>query len=382
MTNNTTNTTTPSEKQHLNPFTCITCQVAFPSADKQRLHYRSDWHKYNLKRKVARLASVTAEQFAQKVLAQQSKEREEEDSLGLIYECVLCRKSYGSENAFSNHLLSRKHKESESLAEQKNTESPKMRQNKDNVLFSDAEEELTDNENKSCGLSTIVPHQTNTCLFCHQSHTDFDSNLNHMVLLHGFFLPDVEYLEDREGLIEYLAEKINDCICLYCNGRGKQWNSVDAVRKHMLDKGHCKMAYDESEDPEELLKYYNFGTMPEEDCVAATDDPIVQEDGELILDSGRVVHHRRFLRHFTHRPHKPSGTQLTTTPSDETAELPEPRNRRERRHRLLVTDGSAAPEKNLFVRLPESIQKIHRERDSYVSYLVVASRLRIQNPVV
>jgi hypothetical protein len=51
-------------------FTCLACHVAFHSAEHQRQHYRTDWHRYNLKRKVAELAPVTAEQFAEKLLGE------------------------------------------------------------------------------------------------------------------------------------------------------------------------------------------------------------------------------------------------------------------------------------------------------------------------
>ena len=74
------------------------------------------WHKYNLKRKIADLAPVNAEQFAQKVLgktrpikcgavhvftqrsfvAQQSQNREAEERQGLIYECATCRYFFSS----------------------------------------------------------------------------------------------------------------------------------------------------------------------------------------------------------------------------------------------------------------------------------------------
>lgn len=47
-------------------YTCLACQVAFESAEGQRIHYRSDWHRYNLKRKVADLPPVSREQFQQK----------------------------------------------------------------------------------------------------------------------------------------------------------------------------------------------------------------------------------------------------------------------------------------------------------------------------
>jgi pre-60S factor REI1 len=32
--------------------TCNACNAAFEEEEDQRLHYRSEWHRYNLKRKV------------------------------------------------------------------------------------------------------------------------------------------------------------------------------------------------------------------------------------------------------------------------------------------------------------------------------------------
>jgi hypothetical protein len=101
-------------------------------------------------------------------------------------------------------------------------------------MFSDAEEDLTDND--SVISSVAADYSKEICLFCCQTFVDFETNLKHMTQVHGFFLPDVEYLEDPEGLVSYLAEKISDCICLYCNGRGKEWKSQPAVRKHMVRK--------------------------------------------------------------------------------------------------------------------------------------------------
>lgn len=49
-------------------FTCLACQVVFTTAESQRVHYGTDWHRYNLKRKVAELPPVTSEVFSQKVL--------------------------------------------------------------------------------------------------------------------------------------------------------------------------------------------------------------------------------------------------------------------------------------------------------------------------
>ena len=92
-------------------FTCISCRVAFASADLQRAHYKSDWHRYNLKRKVAELPPVTATEFKQRVLAQQSKTAEEQRDTST--NCDICGKHFRTENAYANHLQSKKHKEVE-----------------------------------------------------------------------------------------------------------------------------------------------------------------------------------------------------------------------------------------------------------------------------
>lgn len=38
--------------------TCYTCRVAFTASDVQRDHYQSEWHCYNLKRKVHSLLGL------------------------------------------------------------------------------------------------------------------------------------------------------------------------------------------------------------------------------------------------------------------------------------------------------------------------------------
>lgn len=146
---------------------------------------------------------------------------------------ILNRKTYYSENAFSNHLLSKKHKDLEFNVGQEPLASPIVGHKKELTLFSDTEEDITDTESVISAVDHLHLSQ-DLCLFCNMVHSDFESNLKHMTLVHGFFLPDIEYLEDAPGLVLYLAQKIQDCICLYCNDRGKEWKTQNAVRKHMV----------------------------------------------------------------------------------------------------------------------------------------------------
>ncbi|XP_016042544.1 cytoplasmic 60S subunit biogenesis factor ZNF622 [Erinaceus europaeus] len=97
-------------------YTCITCRVAFRDAELQRAHYKTDWHRYNLRRKVAAMAPVSAEGFQERVWAQRAQ-AEQEGRATATY-CTVCGKRFASLNAFENHLRSRRHLELEKKAVQ------------------------------------------------------------------------------------------------------------------------------------------------------------------------------------------------------------------------------------------------------------------------
>lgn len=51
-------------------FTCVTCNIAFNNPDLQRTHYKTDWHRYNLKRKVADMPAINLQDFQERVQLQ------------------------------------------------------------------------------------------------------------------------------------------------------------------------------------------------------------------------------------------------------------------------------------------------------------------------
>lgn len=84
-----------------------------------------------------------------------------------------------------------------------------------------------------------------SCMFCKQSSASIEESVRHMADAHSFFIPDVEFVVDLEGLLTYIGERIGQGrICLWCGHLGRQFPSTDAVQKHMLDKGHCKMFHE------------------------------------------------------------------------------------------------------------------------------------------
>ncbi|PSR79385.1 C2H2 type zinc-finger-domain-containing protein [Coniella lustricola] len=95
------------------PYTCNTCQVAFRNSDLQKGHMRSDWHRYNLKRRVASLPPISSETFTEKVLQARATSTAEAERAGWQKECTVCHRTYYSENSYQNHIGSQKHKAKE-----------------------------------------------------------------------------------------------------------------------------------------------------------------------------------------------------------------------------------------------------------------------------
>lgn len=99
------------------------------------------------------------------------------------------------------------------------------------------------------------------CLFCSEASTSLEETLSHMSAAHSFFIPDADYLTDLPGLINYLGEKIAvGNVCIFCNGKGREFRTLHAVRKHMLDKSHCKIAYITENEKLEISDYYDFSS--------------------------------------------------------------------------------------------------------------------------
>jgi hypothetical protein len=56
----------------------------------------------------------------------------------------------------------------------------------------------------------------------------------------------------------FLGEKVGvGHICLWCNEKGKAFQSVQAVQKHMLDKGHSKLVH-EGDAVFEYADFYDY----------------------------------------------------------------------------------------------------------------------------
>ena len=307
-------------------FTCITCRVSFADSDIQRRHYKTDWHRYNLKRKVAEMPPVTAEVFQQKVLAQKAEVEAQQQSKTKSLHCQLCNKTFSSENAFSNHLSSKKHKDVEANKANKAKKQESLiteSQFSNNFKRKDSKE--TDPQNTESENAESLSHngdddddedddieedtlEVTDCLFCPHHSVSLEENLKHMTRSHSFFIPDLEYVVDLKGLVTYLCEKVGmGNMCLYCNDKGKSFFSLEAVQSHMVDKGHTKMNYD-GDAVLEYADFYDFSSSypdynpdkeNEGDEIQGRESTLAvnEQTLELCLPSGAKIGHRN-MRHI------------------------------------------------------------------------------------
>ncbi|KAI0026096.1 C2H2 type zinc-finger-domain-containing protein [Xylariomycetidae sp. FL0641] len=291
-------------------YTCNTCQVAFRFADTQKGHMKSDWHRYNLKRRVASLPPISSEVFTEKVLQARAATTAEADRAGFQQACDVCQRTYYSENSYRNHISSQKHKAKEA-AMQRQKANPDDASSvmsstfslgtplptESGQLDSDAEEEFNEvveglqktnlkdrpspvkrpsnphlssegshqrehpvsdkSSEDPSSAATPVPEVTlKSCLFCNYDSPTVALNVVHMERIHSFFIPEKKYLVDLEGLIGALQQRIQeDHECLYC---GKFKSTAMAAQTHMRDKGHCRIPYDTEEEQVEIGDYYDF----------------------------------------------------------------------------------------------------------------------------
>jgi len=267
--------------------TCITCRLMFTTSKEQREHYKSDLHRFNLKRRVANLPALTQQQFNSKVAANdETSKGKRKKSKGPKNPPNAVNLSSTSSTPSATPSASQEATPSETQPETTPSDVPPTEKTEEEIVAEKIQNarRLTEEE----------------CIFCLHKSSNFDKNMEHMTNVHGLFIPDIEYLTDLRGLIKYLGEKVSvGNVCLYCNGKGRSFWSMEAVQSHMRDMNHCKILYDDNED--EYADYYDFSIdyadqpaeQTEEEAVNPSPRVRLSEDGsELVFTDGKSVGHR------------------------------------------------------------------------------------------
>ena len=241
---------------------------------------------YNLKRHIASLPPISITVFQKQVLASESGNDEEEESSPFQRSYIACEQHYTDRKAWQAHLKSRNHApkttETDSKASLLSDEPPL------GTLSLDAQEE----DPSASQEESFNPLQ---CLFCSVESASMDSNLTHMSHAHSFFIPDAEYLIDMESLLSYLFAVVSVFHeCLFC---GSSKTTKFGVQDHMRGKGHCKVDFED--DEHDLRQFYDFsGDLEDEEDQPKTKLPLIPNEDELRLPSGKVLGHRSRARVF------------------------------------------------------------------------------------
>lgn len=331
---------------------CNACNAEFSDEASQKAHYRSDWHQYNLRRKVAGVPGITEALFKLRVEAMEEEKKKLEGGESLVYKCSLCKKEYRSSKAHEQHLTSKQHilkmslnpnisaseitvtrpvperpaqsdrekRESKLKTEEEGSSDEWEEVDEDeDVAMSDTDENANDADCEDAAMSDedMGEWDVTLCLFCDLTlDGTIEGCVEHMHKQHGFFIPDTEYLKDPRGLLNYLGLKVTKgLLCLYCDERRKQFQSLEAVRKHMISKSHCKLQYGHEGVEEELEDFYDFSSSyaKEEgsEMVLTDSAPVLLSSGgtELIVRhdtekkrSLKIIGSREFARYYKQRP--------------------------------------------------------------------------------
>jgi len=223
---------------------CSNCKIEIKSNDETKEHYKSEFHRYNIKRTLVSLPPLSLENYLKKKTQLVDVKQQEKET---VHKCKACNKTFGAKNTYDQHLLSLKHKENAKRDEYRN-----------GIVLEAPVEGQIEPQKLSAPKPTTVDDQS-ICLFCNQKNQNVDENLIHMRMEHSFFISDIKYVTDLNGLLRYLGGKIHKGrICIYCeNKHAKDFKSGEAVQRHMVDKGHCFM---KNEEYDEYVKYYDFSS--------------------------------------------------------------------------------------------------------------------------
>lgn len=322
-------------------YTCVSCGLAFNDATGQRDHMKSDWHRYNLKRRVAQLPAIDEATFNSKIAVHSSAEEAGSQSSTrkqLTKKDLRHQQKEALQKQKQELLAVRQAIQSKLSLEQENLSDSPTDDSKNKIDVSSTDEvthqdtskedEITEEDVIKEKLANRVEITPTTCLFCPEKSSvvfeTVDENISHMFKDHGLYVPETKYLVDKEGLLSYLGEKIGlGNVCLVCSYQGK---NVGAVREHMKTKRHMKIPYETENEKLEISDFYDFSSTYQDlplpsnsdandedwedvsgdeesedeaqDDIPVDENPIINMGVELVLPSGAVVGHRSMAKYY------------------------------------------------------------------------------------
>jgi pre-60S factor REI1 len=185
----------------------------FSSRQELADHYKSDWHKYNLKRREAGLPLLLESDFQARLAAalslRQEDVRDGTDHLKKGKKQKQKKSKKNEDNGTNPKAAPSVVVKSQAAAYEKmkeeteEEEQPVVEEDNKNPTVEMEEEEK---EEEAAEEAVVIdPKQ---CLFDRHFSASVEANAERMYRKYGLFIPDREYLTDLEGLIGYCHEKI------------------------------------------------------------------------------------------------------------------------------------------------------------------------------
>lgn len=326
-------------------YTCTSCHIKFPTSEDQRMHMKGEWHRYNLKRRVAQLPPISEDTFKSKVDVfrvedenteapqlsakdQRKKQREEllEKKRKLL---ELAKNRIGS-----NAGLVKMDANGKLVVERSHAEEEQVRKEVAKAVEEEAQQEVTEDDLVREKVDNRVEVPCTWCIMCMPSATikklkqgdqvepdgkyqfdTIDKTIAHLFQHHNLYIPEPGFLSDKTGLVEYLYEKMAfGNVCLSCNYQGR---NLEAVKHHMQSKRHVRIPFESEEERLELGGFYDFTStwdgaeaddwedVSDEDVEGEvvveddlTQDKLLATASGLYLPNGTVVGHRSLMRYY------------------------------------------------------------------------------------
>lgn len=267
---------------------------------------KSEWHRYNLHRKISHLPPITSEEFIEKTkladLAKSQQAEVDENGFELLKPVNDSRKKKfknQERKSRTNHELSEEELEElekksyRSLSPAYSTHSKVSATSIDGEFTTDYEEEtgseFGDTSESGFEMTTdddgdavheISSHNSDEttdspsddtyftdCIFCGSHNHEIELNVRHMFNKHGLYIPERTYLVDLEGLLDFLITVvIDEKHCLYCSFQG---TTVESIRNHIESKRHAKIPYETAREKALFEEYYDFSLKEQSESASS-----------------------------------------------------------------------------------------------------------------